>query len=136
MREATFGLPETALGIIPGGSQVRLLPQIGPSKMAWMTYTAERFSADRAQAIGLVDEVVDDLEALQARSMEVAAGIAANAPLALRAAKRLKCQLLDEFIDQAMVAAEEVRAPLDDTEDCLEGLNAFREKRPPNFTGR
>ncbi len=135
-RGAMFGLPETALGIIPGGSQVRLLLEVGPSHMAWMTYSAARFDAQRALAIGLVDEVVEDAESLQTRSLELANEIAANAPLALRAAKRLKCRLQDAFIDQGMVAAEEIRAPLDDTEDCLEGLRAFQEKRAPRFQGR
>ena len=130
---AMFGLPETALGIIPGGSQVRLFKEIGRSKMAWMTYTAERFDARRALELGLVDEVVDDLADLRERSMDLAHEIARNAPLALRAAKELNCRLQDDYIEAAMVIAEEVRSPLDDTEDCLEGLNAFNEKRAPRF---
>ena len=136
VKTATFGLPETALGIIPGGSQVRLLQEIGPSKMAWMTYTAERFGAQRAQEIGLIDEVVDDKETLMHRSMALAISIAHNAPLALRAAKKLKCRLQDDFVQTGMVSAEEIRAPLDDTRDCLEGLGAFNEKRAPRFEGR
>jgi len=132
---AMFGLPETALGIIPGGSQVRLLKAIGHSKMAWMTYTAERFDAHRALELGLVDEVVADLTELRYRSMDLAQTIARNAPLALRAAKKLNCRLQDDYIESAMVVAEQVRAPLDDTEDCLEGLNAFNEKRAPRFKG-
>ena len=136
VKTATFGLPETALGIIPGGSQVRLLQEIGPSKMAWMTYTAERFDARRALKIGLIDEVVEDGETLTQRSMELARAIALNAPLALRAAKKLKRRLQDTFIETGMVSAEEVRAPLDDTQDCLEGLSAFKDKRAPRFQGR
>ena len=136
VQTATFGLPETALGIIPGGSQVRLLQEVGPSKMAWMTYTAERFDAERALQLGLIDEVVEDRETLASRSLELASSIAANAPLALRAAKKLKCRLQDTFIEAGMVSAEEVRAPLDDTEDCLEGLSAFKDKRAPQFKGR
>ena len=135
LSSAMFGLPETALGIIPGGSQVRLLKEIGRSKMAWMTYTAERFDAPRALALGLVDEVGDDLTGVRNRSMELAQSIARNAPLALRAAKQLNCRLQDDYIESAMVIAEQVRAPLDDTEDCLEGLNAFNEKRAPRFKG-
>lgn len=136
VKTATFGLPETALGIIPGGSQVRLLQEVGPSKMAWMTYTAERFSAERAKELALIDEVVEDGEELVRRSMELASSMAANAPLALRAAKKLKCRLQETFIEEGMVSAEAVRAPLDDTEDCLEGLSAFKDKRAPQFKGR
>ena len=133
---AKFGLPETALGIIPGGSQVRLLQQIGRSKMAWMTYTAARFSAPRALELGLIDEVVDDQEALIDASTRLALQIAANAPLALRAAKRLSSQLQLDYLREGMNVAEEVRGPLDNTQDCLEGLRAFQEKRAPVFVGR
>ena len=133
---ATFGLPETALGIIPGGSQVRLMQEIGPSNMAWMTYTSERFDSRRAKEIGLINEVVENTEELTRRSLELANAIAANAPLALRAAKKLKRRLQDAFLDEGMLLAEEVRAPLDETQDCVEGLTAFREKRVPRFKGR
>jgi E-phenylitaconyl-CoA hydratase len=112
------------------------MQEIGPSNMAWMTYTSERFDSRRAKEIGLINEVVENTEELTRRSLELANAIAANAPLALRAAKKLKRRLQDAFLDEGMLLAEEVRAPLDETQDCVEGLTAFREKRVPRFKGR
>ena len=135
-RTATFGLPETGLGIIPAGSIVRFAEEGLRGAGALMTYTAERFGASDALGWGLVDELADDAEATRARAAPLATRIARNAPLALRAAKRLRRALAAGAVTAGMRVGEEARRPLDATEDCLEGLAAFAEKRAAVFVGR
>lgn len=132
---ATFGLPEVALGIIPGGSIVRLLRAVPRSAAARLVYTGETVNADAARELSMVDEVVPAADLME-RAMELARSIAKNAPLALRAAKELMVRSEYLPLEEAMRVAEEVRRPLDDTEDMLEGLAAFAERRAPNFKGR
>ena len=132
---ALFGLPEARWGIMAGGSLVRTLRDLRPGVAAMMAYTAERFSADQAEQWGLIDEVLPD-DRLIARATELARQIATNAPLALRAAKRLQRGLQQRFTEEGMTLAEKFRRPLDDTEDCWEGLRAFAERREPDFKGR
>ena len=134
--DANFGLTETGIGIIPTGSIVRLLRDGYDSLNAMLTYTAGHFGADRMAEVGFLNEVVADRAALEPRTDELASQIVRNAPLALRAAKRVKRELSAERTAAAMRRAEAIRRTLDGTDDCLEGLAAFAEKRDPVFTGR
>ena len=81
----------------------------------------------------LAVEVADRLED---RRLELARRIVANAPLALRAAKSLRVRLGASRLTDGMAMAEAIRGPLDDTEDCVEGLEVFRERRPARYKGR
>lgn len=133
---ADFGLTETGIGIIPTGSIVRLLRDGHDAVNSLLTYTAARFSAVRMAEMGFLHHVVVDQEELQELADDLAETIAQNAPLALRAAKRVKRELMAETAQANMQKAEKIRRTLDDTADCLEGLAAFAEKRNPVFTGR
>lgn len=130
---ASFGLPEVTRGLIAaGGGVVRLGRQI-PSRVALeMLLTGEPVDARRALALGLVNAVVPPA-GLMAAAHRLAARIAANAPLAVRAAKRVSA-VADEH--EAWAVSRGELAGLMGSDDVREGLAAFTEKRPPVWRGR
>lgn len=133
---ARLGLPETSLAIIPGAGGTQRLPRlIGRSKAKELIFTARRFSSHEALALGVVDRAVDPGRALDA-ALDLARQILPNGPVALRAAK----EAIDMGMDLAREAGLEVEqacyAKVLPTEDRLEGLAAFREKRKPVYRGR
>ena len=133
---ADFGLTETGIGIIPTGSIVRLLRDGHDGLNSLLTYTAARFSAQRMQEMGFLHQVVNTSDELQELAIALAAQVVRNAPLALRAAKKVKQELAAQRTITAMENAESIRRTLDSTADCAEGLAAFAEKRDPVFIGQ
>ena len=126
----------TGIGIIPTGSIVRLLRDGHDGLNSLLTYTGARFSAQRMQEMGFLHQVVNTLDELGELATVLAEQIVLNAPLALRAAKRVKSELAAQQTTKAMDIAESIRRTLDNTADCAEGLAAFAEKRPPVFIGQ
>jgi enoyl-CoA hydratase/carnithine racemase len=136
LASAMFALPEVKLGIIPGGSIVRL-NRMGLERVAVkLAFSGDPITAQEALWLGLVDQVCSNEEDLRSRTLETADRVSRNAPLALRAAKKLLRGSMTAFTAAAMQLAMEVRGPLETTEDSKEGLAAFAAKRPPNFVGR
>ncbi|HLW23545.1 MAG TPA: enoyl-CoA hydratase-related protein [Steroidobacteraceae bacterium] len=133
---ARFAQPETHLGIIPGcGGTQRLARAVGAARAKQIILSATPFDAPQALAWGLVNEVVAD-GSLGASVLAVARTIGANAPLAVRQAKRvIDCGL---GVDLRSALALELAAynQLVPTEDRREGVRAAREKRTPRFSGR
>ena len=123
-------------GILPESGGTWLLPRIiGYAKAAEIAFTGRTLSADEALELGLVDHVVaDELFADAVRSM--AAEIAANAPLAVRAIKRMMRAAETETFDQNVHHVFLQLLPLLRTDDFREGVAAYMEKRSPKFTGR
>lgn len=133
---ATFGLPEVKVGSIPAVGGIQRLIRYAPHSLAMqMILTGERIDAATAARIGLVSAAVPPDQLLE-RAMEVAQRIAANAPLAVKAARMLAIEGINMPIPQAMLLEQFVWGVLRDTADRVEGRKAFAEKRAPVFRGR
>jgi len=133
---ASFGLPEARVGSIPAVSGLHRLLKAVPSAHAMqMALTGERIDAVKAQQIGLVSEVLEPA-ALMDRALELAGAIAANAPLAVQAIKRLSRQTQHLSEADAQQITELYWGVLRDTDDRIEGRQAFAQKRAPVYAGR
>ncbi|MFD1554776.1 enoyl-CoA hydratase/isomerase family protein [Paraburkholderia silviterrae] len=133
---AQFGQSEVCVGSIPAAGGTQRLPRmVGMSDAMLMMLTGDRIDAETALRIGLVSRVVP-LENLRDEAMKIAWRIADNAPLAVRAVKRLVRDGLDLPLLTAIQSEQFALGLLRDTEDRLEGRRAFQEKRKPVFTGK
>ena len=100
-----------------------------------LALTGEPIDAERAYELGMVNRLADPGEAL-ATALEMAAGIAANGPLALAATKRVLTESLDWPDAEFFARQEEIAGPVRSSEDAREGARAFAEKRAPVWQGR
>ena len=126
---AVFGQPEVGLGITPGfGGTQRLARLVSPGMAKQLIYTARNIKADEALRIGLVNAVYPAAE-LMAAAEKMAATIAANAPIAVRACKKAINEGLDADMDDALVIEEKLFGSCFETADQVEGMGAFLEKR-------
>ena len=125
---AVFGQPEAGLGITPGfGGTQRLARLVGPGMAKQMIYTARNIKADEALRIGLVNAVYPQDE-LMAQAEKMAAGIAKNAPIAVRNCKKAINDGLDADMDEAIVIEEKLFGDCFETEDQRYGMKCFLEK--------
>ena len=126
---AVFGQPEVGLGITPGfGGTQRLARLVGMGMAKQLVYSALNIKADEALRIGLVNAVYP-LAELYAAAEKLASQIAANAPIAVRAAKKAINEGLDLPMDEAVVVEEKAFGSCFETADQQEGMGAFLEKR-------
>ena len=133
---ARLGLSEVKLGLIPGmGGTARLARLVAPALAAEMLLTGNPIDADGALAAGLVNYVVG-AEKVEEVALELAATIAANAPLAVQAARKVMRQAADLSEAEALALESAEVTKVAATEDAQEGPRAFMEKRPPVFKGR
>jgi enoyl-CoA hydratase/carnithine racemase len=135
---AKLGMPPAKLGLIYGHTGLRkFLDTIGPARTKELFLTGRNVGASRAEQIGLVHEVVGD-EELEQAAVELAAAVAANAPLAMKGNKRAidlltQCPVLTEQQQAGLIA---LRESCFASEDFREGIRAFAEKRKPRWTGQ
>ena len=133
---ARFGQPEINLGIIPGGGGTqRLTRLVGEGKAMELILTGDMIDAQHAYNLGLVNMVVPAAD-LEAKTMELANRIAEKSPVALRMAKEAVKTAARANLDEGLRREVDLFALTFSSEDKDEGVRAFLEKRPPNFTGR
>ena len=133
---AVFAVPEVTRGIFPGIGGTQLLPRIIGSPLAKeMIFTGRRVPAAEAKAIGLVNHLVPAGQA-RARALEIAQVIADNGPIAVRQAKKAVSWGSETDLETGMALAIEAYNVTVTTDDRLEGVRAFNEKRKPNFKGK
>ncbi len=126
---AVFGQPEVGLGITPGfGGTQRLARTVGVGMAKEMIYGGRNIKADEAYRIGLVNHIYP-LEELMPAAKKLAATIAKNAPIAVRASKKAINDGLDAAMDDAIVIEEKLFGSCFESYDQKEGMTAFLEKR-------
>lgn len=130
---AKFGQPEVNLGLIPGfGGIQRLSRLVGVGKAKEMILTGEIITAKEAASIGLANRIVED-EELMTKAEEMAMVIAQKSPIAVRMVKTLINE--NQEIERGLEKEINLFAQCFATQDRLEGINAFLEKRKPEFKG-
>jgi enoyl-CoA hydratase/carnithine racemase len=131
-----FGQPEVTLGIIPGGGGTqRLARAIGKQRAMEYVLTGRRWDAQTAERWGLVNKVAGD-SAWLSEAIELARTVAARAPLAVRLGKRAVLIAAETSLSEGLVAERTLFDETMASEDRVEGMNAFLEKREPEFKGR
>lgn len=134
--DAQFAIPAVKLGLGYGyQGQIRLNRLIGSSRARDLYFTGRRYDAAEALQSGLVQEVVP-AQSLEARVRAYAMSIAENAPLTIKALKRVFLELEKDAAKRDMATAQALIADCYDSADYQEGKRAFAEKRKPRFQGR
>ncbi|WP_203362401.1 enoyl-CoA hydratase [Bacillus sp. REN10] len=135
-KEAKLGLTETSLAIIPGAGGTQRLPRlIGLGRAKELIFTAKRLTGDQAEQIGLVEYSVQPTDVLE-WSLNLAKQMVKNAPLALIQAKTAINNGMQVGLATGLEIEKLAYNSLIPTEDRLEGLRAFAEKRPPIYQGK
>ncbi|MEX2106562.1 MAG: enoyl-CoA hydratase-related protein [Solirubrobacterales bacterium] len=133
---ARFGQPEITLGIIPGGGGTqRLTRAIGKQRAMEFVLTGRHFDAGMASMWGLINKVVKRGQYLN-EGLEMARTVAERPPIATRLAKRAVLTAEEVGISAGLEAERRLFDEAMTTEDRVEGMNAFLEKREPDFKGR
>lgn len=135
-QDASFAMPETAIGIVPRGGGTQRLPRaVGRPHALRMLLLGEEIDAAEALRIGLVSRVVPSGEVLDA-ARGIADAIATRGPIATRFAKEAVHRGAEMTMEQALAYERDLTVLLQTTADRAEGVRAFAAKRPPDFVGR
>jgi enoyl-CoA hydratase/carnithine racemase len=133
---ARIGLPEVRLAVTPGAGGTQRLPRIvGPARAKELILTGKVLTAEEAERMGLVNEVVPAGEAVK-RATEIGEEIAQRGPVAVREAKRLIDLAIEADLAAGLDAETDASQRVFATDDMLEGAHAFFEKREPEYRGR
>src|SRR5215467_13263500 len=134
--EAMFGQNFAKVGLFPDYGGTYFMPElVGPCKAAEMFYTRDMIDAQTALRLGLVNKVVPATQ-LEVEVKTLAQKIASGPPLPIRAVKKVLFADQEAALERALEAEVEHQMKCFASEDCLEGVHAFFEKRPPQFRGR
>lgn len=133
---AKFGQPEVTIGVIPGaGGTQRLTRAVGKARAMEMILNNRTLSAQEALHYGLVNRVVAVSDCLS-EALKLAEEIASRAPLAVRAAKKMINAAFELSLAEGLAAEKQAFYNLFNTADQKEGMQAFVEKRPPQWSGK
>lgn len=133
---AVFGLVESKLGLVPGfGGVARLTRRVGDAMAREMIFAASQINASEALRIGIVNQVVSEGEVVAA-AIGAAERIAQRGPCAIALVKGLICEGQDGSLQTANAMEQNAFGMAFSTEDHMEGIRAFVEKRTPNFQGK
>jgi len=131
-----LGLPEVRVGLLPAGGGTQLLTRkVGVARAKELIFRGRRMDASEAQQLGLVADVVDPDE-LDHRTMEVARDVARSSPIAVRAAKRSIDGALGVPIEEGIEIENTEWKEVIASDDRVEGITAFNEKRDPRWTNK
>ncbi|MFJ3233492.1 enoyl-CoA hydratase/isomerase family protein [Streptomyces sp. NPDC086787] len=132
---AVVGLPEVSVGVLPGGGGTQLLPRrVGAARAAELIFSARRVEAAEALALGLVDQLAEEGHDRD-EALALAAGIAANSPVGLRAAKRALRLGHGLDLGAGLEVEDAAWRSVAFSGDRAEGVAAFNEKRKPQWPG-
>jgi enoyl-CoA hydratase/carnithine racemase len=135
-QSAEFGQPEILLGIIPGGGGTQRLARVmGKQRAMELVLTGRRIDAAEAHGLGIVNQVAPPQSWLDA-ALELATVVASRPPLAVRLGKQAVLAADETALSAGLEAERRLFELAMATEDRVEGMNAFVEKRPPEFRGR
>ncbi|TMR95633.1 crotonase/enoyl-CoA hydratase family protein [Nonomuraea basaltis] len=133
--EATFGLPEPRRGLVAGAGGIMRLPRRIPYHVAMeIALTGDHYPASRLYELGLVNRITEPGAALEG-AIELARKIAANAPLALAATKKVIIESQDWPLEEMFEKQGAIINPVFGSKDAMEGAAAFAEKRAPQWRG-
>ena len=134
--DATFSVRETKMGLVADVGTLQRLPAIvGPGHTAELSFTGGDIGAERAAIIGLVNHVYADVEALNAHARQMAAEIASNSPLVVSGVKKVLAANTGSSVEEGLEFVAHWNSAHLLSNDLFEAMSAFKESRPPRFTG-
>ena len=134
--DAQFSVRETKIAIVADVGTLQRLPRvISRGHVAELAYTGKDISSERAREIGLVNDVLPDFDSLMKAAGEMAGEIASNSPLAVQGTKHVLRACEDRTVEEGLDYVAVWNAGMLQSNDLIEAMTAFIEKRPPNFTG-
>jgi enoyl-CoA hydratase len=135
--DAIFSVRETRVAIVADLGSLQRLPRIiSKGHVAELAYTGKDITAERAGEIGLVNDVLPDADATLKAARQLAEEIAANSPIAVEGTKAVLAACEDRSVADGLDYVATWNAGFLQSDDLVEAMAAFMEKRPPNFTGR
>ncbi len=134
--DAVFSIRETRMGLVADTGVLQRLPAIvGAGVTAHMAYTGDDFDAGWALEKGLVNTVYPDVESLHAGAFELAGQIASNSPLVTQGIKKVLSETASRSVEDALEYVAQWNSSFLISNDLMEAINAFLEKRDPDYTG-
>ncbi|MCP4129948.1 MAG: crotonase/enoyl-CoA hydratase family protein [bacterium] len=135
-QDAQFSLREAAVGFVADVGVLQRIPNIvGQGVTRELAYTAKNIDANRAKEVLLVNEIFPDKEALYKAAEEMALEIAGNSPLAVQATKDVLTYGVGKTVDDNLKYVASISANIIPSNDLMEAVKAFSERRKPEFTG-